>query len=71
MSQENTCPIYPNIKVKLLGKDSNAFSILGFVTCAMRKANLPKEEIYKFIADASSGDYNHLLRTCMKWVDVT
>jgi hypothetical protein len=71
MSQENFGPKYPHIKVKLVGKDGNAFSILGFVTRAMRKANLPKEEIDKFIAEASSGDYDHLLRTCTKWVAVS
>ena len=38
---------------------------------AMRKAGLDKLEIDEFYKEAKSGDYNHLLATCMKWVDVS
>jgi len=63
-------PKYPKIKVKLVGNDGNAFAILGAVRKAMRKANLPTEELDAFTKEATSGDYNNLLATCMKWVDV-
>ena len=61
---------YPKIKVKLVGKDGNAFAILGSVATAMREAKLEESEIKEFRKEATSGDYNHLLRTCMEWVDV-
>jgi hypothetical protein len=62
---------YPNIKVKLIGKDGNAFSIIGRVAEAMRKKKIPEEEIASFRKEAMRGDYNNLLRTCMKWVTVS
>jgi len=61
---------YPDIKVRLSGKDGNAFVVLGTVCYAMRKAKVPTEEVTQFINEATSGDYDHLLRTCMEWVDV-
>lgn len=61
---------YPEITVKLVGEDGNAFAILGNVQRAMRRGGVPKEEIDEFLKEATSGDYNHLLATCMKWVEV-
>jgi len=61
---------YPEIKVRLVGEDGNAFAILGRVSGAMRKAGVSKEERDQFFAEAMSGDYDHLLQTCMKWVNV-
>ena len=61
---------YPNIVVQLTGQDGNAFAILGRVIKAMRKEGIPQEEIDAFLAEAKSGDYDRLLRTCMEWVDV-
>lgn len=62
---------YPNIKVKLVGNDGNAFAILGHMRAALRKAHVPAEEIKQFMNEAMAGDYNALLGTCMKWVDVS
>ena len=62
---------YPKNKVKLTGEDGNAFSILGRVTKALRKASVSTEERDKFQAEATSGDYDHLLATAMRWVDVS
>jgi len=61
---------YPNIKVKLIGTDGNAFAILGKVREAMRKAKLTPEQIKEFTDEAMSGDYNNLLATAMKYVEV-
>ena len=61
---------YPEIKVKLAGEDGNAFVIISRVTSSLRKAKVPKDEIDKFQEEAMSGDYNHLLQTCCKWVSV-
>ena len=61
---------YPNITVHLTGVDGNAFAILGSVKKALRRADVPNEEINAFMAEATAGDYDNLLATCMKWVDV-
>lgn len=62
---------YPEIKVKLTGEDGNAFHILGTVTRAMRKAGYGDKETKAFVEEATKGDYDHLLRTAMKTVEVT
>jgi hypothetical protein len=64
-------PKYPKIKVKLSGKDGNAFNLMGIVQHAMRKGGVPREEISKCMDEAMSGDYDHLLQTLMSWVNVT
>lgn len=62
---------YPHIKVQLSGEDGNAFSIIGRTSKAMRRANVPKEEIEAFQKAARSGDYDHLLQTVMGWVETS
>ena len=64
-------PKYPNVKVKLTGGNGNAFVVLGSVKRAMQKAKVPQEEIKAFTDEAMGGDYDQLLGTCMKWVDVS
>lgn len=66
-----TDPKYPEIKVKLTGKNGNAFGILGRMQNALRKAGVPRSEIVTFMDEAMSGDYNHLLATCCNWVSVS
>ncbi len=62
----------PSIKptVKLIGQDGNAFSIMGRVKQALRRAGADKEYIDKYLGEATSGDYNHLLAVSMEYVDV-
>lgn len=62
---------YPNIKVKLTGRDGNAYAILGRVSGARRRAGVTKTEIDAFFKEATSGDYNNLLATCCRWVNAT
>ncbi len=59
---------YPNIKVQLVGMDGNAFSIIGRVRQALRRAGVDQTEIDLFVSQATSGDYDNVLQTCMKWV---
>jgi hypothetical protein len=59
---------YPHVEVQLVGQDGNAFAVMARVSQAMRRAKVPKEEIDKFFEECKSGDYDHLLRTCMEWV---
>lgn len=61
---------YPNVEVTLVGGSGNAFAILGAVTKALRRADVPKAERDKFMEEATKGDYDHLLRTAMEWVEV-
>jgi hypothetical protein len=60
---------YPHIAVQLTGQDGNAFAILGACRRAARKADLSDTEIAAFFDEASAGDYNQLLATCMRWFD--
>ena len=58
----------PDEKVpcKLVGINGNAFVIMGAVSRALKKAG--KEELIdRFIEEAMSGDYDHLLRTAMAY----
>lgn len=62
-------PIHPDVKVKLVGEDGNAFNLLGIVSKALRRAGYG-DDVAAFTDEATSGDYDHLLATCMKWVEV-
>ena len=64
-------PKYPEIEVQLSGEDGNAFFIIGRVSKALRRADVPDEEIEEFRDQAMSGDYDNVLRTCMEWVSVS
>tara|TARA_R100001530_G_scaffold49309_1_gene36884 strand:- start:1 stop:204 length:204 start_codon:yes stop_codon:yes gene_type:complete len=59
-----------DIDVQLTGEDGNAFAILGAVVKGLKKAGASPVEIDEFQQEAMSGDYNHLLRVCMRWVNV-
>ena len=61
---------HPEIHVQLVGQDGNAFAIIGRCLSAMRQAGLSKEERDEFQNEATSGDYNNRLITCMEWFDV-
>ena len=63
-------PKFPNIEVQLSGEDGNAFSIMGRVTKAMRRAGISKDEIDKYKVEATSGDYDNLLQVTMTTVEV-
>jgi len=59
-----------NVKVKLVGTNGNAFAIIGRVRSALKKTGATEQDLKEFTTDATSGDYDHVLQTCMKWVDV-
>lgn len=59
---------YPHVNVPLVGEDGNAFAILGRVARALRRAGVDKAEIDAFRDEATSGDYDNLLRTVLTWV---
>jgi hypothetical protein len=49
------------VKLRLVGIDGNAFSLMGAFQQQARKEKWTKEEIQAVLDDAMSGDYNHLL----------
>jgi hypothetical protein len=51
------------VKLRLIGVDANAFSLMGAFQCQARKEGWSKKEIDTVINEATSGDYDHLLRT--------
>jgi uncharacterized protein DUF4314 len=67
--QDPSQPRYPEVQVQLSGENGNAFAILGRTAAALRQSGVPQQEIDAFFAEATSGDYDHLLRTTMAWVD--
>jgi hypothetical protein len=64
-----SAPKYPHINIPLVGEDGNAFSILGRVQRIMKRNGL-NDEIENFRTEATSGDYDNLLLTVMRWFSV-
>lgn len=61
---------YPGVTVAILGADGNAGNLMGLVTRALQRAGVPAAERAAFRDEALSGDYDHLLQTIMRWVEV-
>jgi hypothetical protein len=61
---------YEKPVVRLTGQNGNVFVILGLISKAMKKAGATKDEVDEFFSEATSGDYNHSIRTAMHYVDV-
>ena len=61
--------LYPEISVKLVGEDGNAFDILGRTTRSMREFGVPSDVVDEYVKQATAGDYNNLLRVTCAWVD--
>ena len=59
-----------DIDVQLTGEDGNAFAILAAVIKGLKKAGASPVEVDEFQQEAMSGDYDHLLQVCMRWVNV-
>ena len=66
---------HPDIAVTLTSDDwivdGNALEVLGAVQAALRSAGVPDAEVSEFHAEATAGDYDHLLQTAMRWVHVS
>lgn len=61
---------HPEITINLTSIDGNAFCILGRCIGAMKKEGLSIKEQEEFHKEATSGNYDHLLQTCMKWFNI-
>jgi hypothetical protein len=60
----------PRPRVRLVGRNGNAFAVLGAATKALLEAGWTQDERDAFLAEATSGDYDHLLATVMEHLDV-
>lgn len=60
---------FPDVTVKLAGTDGNAYTLLGRVAQALRRAG-HGDSVAEFQKEATSGDYDHLLQTCMAYVKI-
>jgi hypothetical protein len=67
--QKMTTTKYPDISIPLVGEDGNAFSILGRVSRVMKRNGI-HDQWDEFHTEATSGDYDNLLRTVMAWFAV-
>jgi precorrin-6B methylase 1 len=63
-------PRYPRVKVQLIGRTRDFYPTVSAVQTAMRRAGVPLQELSNFYQDATTGDEDNLLRTCLAWVDV-
>lgn len=54
-------------ELRLLGKDGNAFAIMA---AARRVAQQNDMDWHKIQREAQMGDYDHLMRTMMKYFEV-
>jgi hypothetical protein len=58
---------HSEVSVQLSGHDGNAFIILSLCQKASRRAGLSDAQIDAFTEEATSGDYDHLIRTALRW----
>jgi hypothetical protein len=66
-TRAGTAPKYPKAAVKLVGKDANAFDIIGKVAAAMVPGGCATKRGRCIHHAAMVHDYDHLLRTVMGW----
>jgi hypothetical protein len=67
------CPSCPRPTLTLgdlSGPDGNAFAVLGAARRALRDAGACREVVDAFVAEATAGDYRHLLATVDAWFQV-
>lgn len=57
-------------ELRLIGKDGNAFNIMGLAVREARRAGWTEDEIERFKEKAMSGTYDQLLQLCMEQFSV-
>lgn len=53
----------------LVGVDGNAFAIMGYTGRALKETG-HRELTDLMYNEATSGDYDNLIRVCMKYIDI-
>lgn len=56
--------------VKLIGKNGNAFNILGLCQEAAKKSGMTASRVKRIMSEMMSGDYNNLLAVAGKYFKV-
>jgi len=56
--------------IKLVGEDGNAFGIMGRVRRKLISAGADVEYVNQYLQESMSGDYDNLLVTAMRYVEV-
>ena len=57
-------------RLQMVGRDGNAFAILGRAKEAARRAGWGPDQVAAMVEEATSGDYDHLLGVMMRRFDV-
>lgn len=63
-------PKYPDVEVQLSGEEGNAFMMIGKTRRALKRHGVGDEEIEQFSTEATSGDYDNVINTIGRWVEV-
>lgn len=58
------------LELPIIGQDGNAFAIMGAAGRVLKDAGLYEEYWSAYYAEATAGDYDHLLRTTMEYFEV-
>lgn len=61
---------FPDVHVQLSGIDGNAMSIMATVARGLRHAG-HGSQVCDFMDEAMSGDYENVIATAMRWVEVS
>jgi hypothetical protein len=64
-------PYFPDVQVTLTGSSNHAVAIFMKVRRALERAGAGPEEVALFMSAVTSGDYDNVLATCMRWVEVS
>jgi hypothetical protein len=68
-TERNKAMSITGIEIELIGQDGNAFNIMGIATKALKR-NGHADLVSVYMEEAMAGDYDHLLRTTMKYFEV-
>ena len=63
-------PLFPEVTVQLINQDGNAFHIIGRTRQALRRHGANDTQIEEYTKQATEGDYDNVLQTTMRWVNV-
>lgn len=64
-------PKYPDVTVPLTELDGNAMVLIAKTRQALRRHGVDNAELDEFSKEATSGDYDNVLQTIMRWVETT
>ena len=58
----------PTVRLELVGEGGNSFAIMAQVTSALRRAGFANGVIKAYQKEATSGDYDNLLRVTLGYI---